>query len=395
TKFVRVRLDKVTNLMSLAGEIGRALGTVLDLPAVRAEIEREDVGAVADRLEGLIRDLQDGSASLRLVPISNAFAPLNRAVRDLSMRTGKPLELTTEGEDIEIDKLMVEALTDPLIHLVRNAADHGIEPPDVRADMGKPKGGRLHLSAHHRGDHVMVLIQDDGRGLDRQGILDKAIRQGLITPEVSAELPDRDVWELVFKSGFSTASGVSEISGRGVGMEVVRSSIVALGGTVRIQSEKGRGTTVQMILPLTLAFLDGMVVRSGEVTYVIPITSIAQVFRAEVKDVERVESERMDLIHVGDELVRGLCLQRFYAPEKHPEPVDWIGRLVVVVRTSRGMLAIPIDELLGHEKVTMKPLTGPLGGIRASAGCGLLRSGGVAIALNCEYLNEQLPADDA
>lgn len=391
-KFLRLEVDKVVNVMGLAGEIGLAIGSVFSLPAFQ-DVDDEDVRIAIDRVEGLIRELQDTSATLGLVPVASVFGRMKRLARDLRHQTGRDFTLVTDGEDTEIDKLLVDALNDPLVHLIRNAAGHGIEPPDDRRSAGKPAAGQIRLSARRQGNGVIVTVADDGRGLSREAILRKAINNGLVDEAQAAGMTDQQVWNLVFESGLSTAREVSEVSGRGVGMDVVKTSIQTLGGSVSIHSRPGQGTATRLHLPLTLAFLDSMVVRVGGCTFAVPVTSVSRVFQVEAGGVVRVESEGVDLIRVGPQLVPALCLEDFFSQE--PVSPVYEGRLAVVVRTGRGRLAFPIDELLGHEQVTMKPLTGFLKGIRASAGCGLLRNGGVAIALNCEQLHEFHNADAA
>ena len=390
SKFLRVELGKVEHLMSLTGEIGMAVGDVFSLPALQG-IDTEEVRAKLDRVESLIRELQDTSASFGLVAMSTVFERMRRFARDLSVETGKRFELTIAGGDTEIDKLLVDALMDPLVHLLRNAADHGLESVDERKASTKSDVANIHILARRQGEHVEISVQDDGRGMDRTAILSRGIEKGLVSAAAAGDMPDRDVWSLVFKPGFSTAKVVSNLSGRGVGMDVVQSSIQALGGRVSIRSKLGRGTTVRLHLPLTLAFLDGMVVRVGRSMYVVPVSSVSRVFRVEEDDVVHVASERVNLIRVEDKMVPSLSLEAFFSSEPETPRSD-VGRLVVVIRTSRGELAIPIDELVGNEQVTMKPLVGHLAKIRASAGCGLLRNGGVAIALNCEELGEHTQA---
>ena len=232
-------------------------------------------------------------------------------------------------------------------------------------------------------------MEDDGRGMSRDSILARAVAEGLVDELQARTMPDAQVWPLVFAAGLSTASRVTEVSGRGVGMDVVKTAIQSLGGNVSIATQEGSGTAIRLHLPLTLAFLDSMVVRVGACTYAIPVSSVSRVFRVPENGVVRVDSEGVDLIRDGKRLVPALCLEgHFSNAEFKPR---YIGRMVIVVRTANGRLAIPIDELLGHEQVTMKPLTGFLQGIRAGAGCGLLRNGGVAIALNCERLHEIRP----
>ena len=385
SKFLRLEVNKVANLMSLAGEIGLAVGSVFSLPIFQ-EIDDEDVRIAIDRVEGLIRELQDTSATLGLVPLGTAFGGMKRVARDLSRQTGKDFVLSTDGEDTEIDKVLVDALNEPLVHLIRNAVSHGLEAKDERMAAGKPEVGNIRLSARRQGNSVIVTVRDDGRGMSRDAIIRKAVAKGLIEASQAHALSDAEVWNLVFEPGLSTAAEVSKISGRGVGMDVVKTSIQTLGGTVSIVSRPGTGTAIRLHLPLTLAFLDSMVVRVGRCTFAIPVSSVSRVFRVESGGVIKVDTEGVDLIRVGQHLTPALSLESFYAEEPVDPPYE--GRLVVVVRTGAGKLAIPIDELLGHEQVTMQPLTGYLKGIRASAGCGLLRNGGVAIALNCEQLHE-------
>ncbi len=385
-KFLRIKFDKVADLMSLTGEIGMAVGDVFGLPALQ-QIDGEEVRGKLDRLEGLIRELQDTSASLGLVPISSVFERMKRLGRDLSVQTGKRLALSIKGGDTEIDKLLVDALVDPLVHLLRNAADHGIESVEERQHGGKSEIASVQLSAVRQGEHVIITVQDDGRGMNREAIVEKAVAKGLVSADAAKAMPDNEVWQLVFCAGFTTASAVSNLSGRGVGMDVVRSAIHALGGQVSIRSALGQGTTVRLQLPLTLAFLDGMVVRVGRSMFVVPVSAVSRVFRVEDEHVVRVVSEGVDLMSVEGKMVPCLSLESFFANENTVNR-DYTGRLMVVVRTTRGELAIPIDELVGNEQVTMKPMLGHLAKIRASAGCGLLRNGGVAIALNCERLYE-------
>ena len=391
SRFLRVEVDKVAGLMSLTGEIGLAIGDVLNLPALR-DVDNEDVRISIDRVESLIRELQDTSASLGLIPLSTVFGRMTRIARDVSQQLDKPLTLNIDGGDTEIDKVLVDALNDPLIHLIRNAADHGIENRQARAAAGKTPIAQIRLAARREGNHVLITIKDDGRGMDRESILNRAIDRGLVHADAAPSLRDSQVWPLVFEPGFSTAKQVTGISGRGIGMDVVKSSVQGLGGRVSITSTPGVGTIVRLRLPLTLAFLDGMVVRVGTSMYVLPVTSVSRVFRVLADDIVHVASEDVDLVRMGERLVPCLSLEEFFGLGTRPSLVN---RLVVVVRTTSGELALPIDELVGNEQVTMKPLTGHLARIRAGAGCGLLRNGGVAIALNCESLVELKDAEAA
>ena len=385
SKFLRVEAEKVEQLMALAGEIGLAVGAVFNHSDVEA-LEHEDLRSNIGRVEGLIRELQDASAGFALVPVSSVFNRMNRLARDLIRQTGKKFELVIRGGETEIDKLWVDALLDPLIHLVRNAADHGIESAQERIAAGKPEVARIVLSAQHQGGNVAIKLQDDGGGMNREAILGRAVERGIVSEEAAETISDSDVWDLVFAPGFSTTQTVSNISGRGMGMDVVRAAVEAHRGHVSIESREGQGTSVTLQVPLTLAFLDGMVVRVGSWLYVLPVVAVTRVFRVTEAELVRVKSGSVDLVRVGEDLVPCLELEAFFS---ETEPEDLLGRLVVVVHAARGRMAIPIDELVGQEQVTMNPLSGFLAHIRGAAACGLLRSGEVAIALDCERLYAQ------
>ncbi|MBV1862359.1 MAG: chemotaxis protein CheA [Nannocystaceae bacterium] len=384
-KFLRIEASKVEQLMALAGELGLAVGAVFNHSDVEA-LDHEDLRSDIGRVEGLIRELQDASAGFALVPVSTVFNRMNRLARDLIRQTGKKFELVIQGGDTEIDKLWVDALLDPLIHLIRNAADHGIESAEKRLAAGKPEIARIVLSAQHQGGNVEIKLEDDGGGMNRQAILGRAVDRGIVSEEAAETICDTDVWDLVFAPGFSTTQTVSNISGRGMGMDVVRAAVQAHRGHVSIASFEGRGTCVTLQVPLTLAFLDGMVVRVGSWLYVLPVTAVTRVFRVGESELVRVKSGSVDLVRVGEELVPCLELEEFFS---EGESQDILGRLVVVVHAARGKMAIPIDELVGQEQVTMNPLSGFLTRIRGAAACGLLRSGEVAIALDCERLHAQ------
>lgn len=383
TKFLRIEAAKVEQLMALAGELGLAAGAVFNDAEV-AGLEREELRSNIERVEGLIRELQDTSAGFALVPLNSVFSRMKRLTRDLMRQTGKKFNLVTRGGDTEIDKVWVDALVDPLIHLLRNAADHGIESVEDRIAAGKPEVARILLRAQHHGDNVTITIEDDGAGMNREAILRRAVERGLVSPQDADEMSDPDVWELVFAPGFTTAETVSDLSGRGMGMDVVRDTVQAHRGRINVASESGRGTRITLQVPLTLAFLDGMVIRVGRWLYVLPVTSVTRVFRVEESERVRVKSGIVDLVRVGEDLVPCVELEALFSGN---EPGDVVGRLVVVVHAPRGKMAIPIDELVGQEQVTMFPLTGFLSKIRGGTACGLLRSGEVAIALDCERLH--------
>jgi two-component system chemotaxis sensor kinase CheA len=381
--FLRVDARKVSLIMDLASEIGLACGAVTHHPDL-VGLELEGFAAAAHKLELLVREMQNEVSSVRLVPVAGVFQRMKRVVRDAARRTGKQVDLVLEGEDTEIDKLMVDSLQDPLVHVLRNAVDHGIEPEAERVKRGKPPVGRLVLSASHQGGEVSIQVSDDGGGIDLARVLARARERDLVPAGSSPT--DEEIADFVFLPGFSTKEKADELSGRGVGMDVVKTTMEALRGRVSLRSNAGRGSRVTMTMPLTLAFVEAMVVSERDRLFAIPIEKVFEVFKTDPRQLSRNSADGRTMIRVRDTLVPVLWLHRFWNdPGVFSERLD--ERVVVVVQTSRGSLAIPVDALLGNQQVMLKPLRGPLAGIRAAAGCGMLRSGDVAVALDCEQLH--------
>ncbi len=380
--YLRIQAARVTQLLDLVGELGLAAADVTQHPALEA-LELEGFEIAVHRLENLIHELQDLASSLRLVPVGTVFKRMQRLVRDLCQQTGKPIELILKGGDTKIDKSLVDQLHDPLMHLIRNAVDHGIESPKERSAVDKPEEGCVTLTAAQQGREIHIAVADDGRGLDREAILARAREVGLISAD---EAPDDSViWNYIFHSGLSTAHEVSSLSGRGVGLDVVQAAIHSLQGRVVIESGPGEGTRITLCIPLTLAFLDSMVVRLQDRLYAIPIDVINEIIKPHAGQVARASADDSELIRVRDELMPVCRLQRFYEETDTEHPL--VEQIVVAVQTTRGMLGVPVDEILGQQQVTMKPLQGQVQDIRAGAGYALLSSGEVAIALDCERLN--------
>lgn len=382
--FLKVDINKVNRLMDLAGEIGLATGGLLSHPELR-DLNLTGFQIVAQNLMTLIRELQGETSSLRLVPVSVIFKRMQRLIRDLKQSTQKEVELIVTGETTEIDKMMVDKLYDPLVHMIRNAVDHGIEDANERQRQGKSKVGKLVLNATHQAGEVVISLTDDGRGLNTESIVNKALENGLI--ETDQELEEQDIFELIFEPGFSTAQNLSTLSGRGVGMDVVKHTITELRGRYRIKSEKNKGTQIALHLPLTLAFIEGMIIEVNHSLYAIPIEAISEVFKVKRSQVTTISSERAEVIKVRDELIPTCWLQKFYNLGSFQDYQISDDKVVVVTQSSRGHLAIPVDRLIGNQQVTLKPLTGILKDIRAGAGYGLLSSGNVAIVLDCERLH--------
>jgi two-component system chemotaxis sensor kinase CheA len=379
--YLRIKAARVTQLLDLVGELGLAAVEVTQHPQLR-ELELEGFEFAVHRLELLIRELQDLASTLRLVPVGTVFKRMQRLIRDLSHQTHKPLDLVVDGADTQIDKNLVDQLYDPLMHLIRNAVDHGVEPAEERAASGKSKRGRIVLAAAQQGREIHITVADDGRGLDREAILARARQIGLVGAD--EEPDDSTVWGYIFHSGLSTARKVSSLSGRGVGLDVVQTSIRSLRGRIMVESFPGAGTVVSLCIPLTLAFLDSMVVRLQGRLYVIPVDVVSEVIKPGAEHVFYSSADGAELVLVRDKLTPVCRLQRFYDEAGEQRPL--VEQIVVVVQTSKGMVAVPVDEVIGQQQVTMKPLQGQVRDIRAGIGYALLGSGEVAIALDCECL---------
>ncbi len=382
-EFLRVDARKISLLLDLASEIGLACGAVTHHPALEG-LELEGYSQAAHKLELLVREMQNEVSGMRLVAVAGVFQRMRRVVRDTAMRTGKEVELVLEGEETEIDKVMVDALQDPLVHVLRNAIDHGIELPEERVALGKSRVGRIVLSASHQGGEVSIEVSDDGAGIKRDRVRERAESRGLIQP--GAELSDDETLSLVFAPGFSTKETVDELSGRGVGMDVVKTTITGLRGRVGLKSTEGRGSRLTMTMPLTLAFVESMVVRERDRLFALPIEKVFEVFKAEASQISRNSADGQTLVKVRGTMVPVLWLHRFWTDTTGIPTDDVDGRILVVVQTSHGEFALPVDALLGNQQVMLKPLRGPLAGIRAAAGCGMLRTGDVALAIDCEQL---------
>jgi len=381
-EFLRVDAGKITALMDLANELGLACSAVTHHDEV-ALLKLPGFAAAAHKLELLVREIQTDLSSLRLVSVSPMFQRMRRVVRDVSRRTGKQVSLVLQGEETEIDKVMIDALQDPLVHILRNAIDHGIETPAERLAAGKPEGGVVTISALQQGGEVTIEVKDDGRGLDHDAILARARERGLCA---SGDLvTEAEIASFVMMPGFSTKQTVDALSGRGVGMDVVKTTVEGLRGRVAIRSTRGLGSLIQLTLPLTLAFVEALVVRKDDRLFALPIEKVVEVSKLDGARVLPSSASGRTLIRVQGHCVPVLWLHRYWN-ERNTGAEHLEGRIVVVVQTTRGPLALPVDQIIGNQQVMLKPMRGLLAGIRAAVGCGMLRTGDVAVALDCEQL---------
>ncbi|MCB1959167.1 MAG: chemotaxis protein CheW [Rhodocyclaceae bacterium] len=377
---IRVSVDKVDQLINMVGELVITQAMLQQSSSRIDPIANEALVNALALLERNTRELQSSAMSIRMMPISSVFTRFPRVVRDLSQKLGKQVELKTRGETTELDRGLIERIADPLTHLVRNSLDHGIETPETRLATGKPASGTITLAAAHKGGNVVVEVIDDGAGLDRERILDKARERGIAAPDT---LSDGEVWQLIFAPGFSTAAQITEVSGRGVGMDVVKKNISALGGRVEIESMAGVGTRIAVHLPLTLAILDGMSVRVGAETYIVPLNAVVeslQVTRAMVHSISGVDR----LIQVRGEYLTVVPLyERFAVGEAQ---TDWSAGIMVVVETDGIKAALFVDELIGQHQVVIKSLEANFRRVDGISGATIMGDGRVALILDTASL---------
>lgn len=376
TAAVKVDTRKLDNLVDMVGELVIVQSMVSADPAVLA-LSEERLSRNLAQLRRITSDLQRTAMALRMVPIRPTFQKMARLVRDLSRKAGKPVELVLSGEDTELDRKVVEDIADPLMHMIRNSLDHGIEPPERREALGKPRAGRLALSACHQGGSIVIAVSDDGAGLNAEKILARAVAQGLVPPGETLE--PADIYPLIFRPGFSTAEQVTEISGRGVGMDVVRRNIEALRGRIEIQTEAGRGTTFSIKLPLTLAIVEGLLLRVGQQRFVLPTFSVRESLRPATEQVHTVHG-RAGMIRVRDTLVPLVSLADLFALDG--AVADPCQATVVVIEDDERRVALQVDELLGKQEVVIKSLGGAFAHVRGVAGGAILGDGRVGLILD-------------
>jgi two-component system chemotaxis sensor kinase CheA len=373
---IRVRTDRLDRLIDMIGELVIAQTMIAQDGNVQSA-GHHGLSRKVSHAGKIVRELHDLSLSMRMVPLKPTFQKMTRLVRDVSMSIGKQVQFVTEGEETEIDRNMVDALSDPLVHMVRNAVDHGIETPDKRVAAGKPRHGTVRLSATHSGGTVVVELKDDGNGLDKDRIVQKAISKGLI--ESGAKMTESEIFNLIFAPGFSTAEKLTDVSGRGVGMDVVRRNIESLRGRIEITSTLGEGTTFTVRLPLTLAVTDGMLVQVGAERYILPTTSIFKSFRPERGALTTIAG-RGEMVRLRDEVMPMFRLHRlFNVAGAKQDPCD---ALVVVVAVGDQRIGLVVDELLGQQQVVAKSLGDGIGKIQGVSGGAILGDGRVGLILD-------------
>jgi two-component system, chemotaxis family, sensor kinase CheA len=377
---IRVSIEKVDQLINLVGELVITQAMIEQRVDTLDPMVHERLLNSVSQLTRNTRDLQEAVMSIRMMPMDFVFSRFPRMVRDLAAKLGKKVDFITNGAATELDKGLIERIVDPLTHLVRNSIDHGIEMPEVRRAAGKTDAGRLFLSASHQGGNIIIEVSDDGGGLNREKILAKAMQSGL---PVSETMADADVWQLIFAPGFSTAEQVTDVSGRGVGMDVVKRNITAMGGVVDIRSAKGFGTTISISLPLTLAILDGMSIRVGEEVYILPLGFVIESLQPAPEDVKEISGKGKVVKVRGEYLPLVPLYQMFDITPRYTCPSEGI---VVIIETEGRKAGLFIDDLVGQQQVVVKNLESNYRKVAGISGATILGDGGVSLILDVAAL---------
>lgn len=372
---IRVPAEKLDHFVDLVGEL-----VILQQRLSRTASRQNDpeLFAIAEEVERLTVELRDSAFSVRMVPIGTTFNKLKRLVRDLSNELGKETEMMTDGGETELDKTVIEQLNDPLVHLIRNSIDHGLEPPGVREASGKPKTGVIHLSACHSGSHVIIQIRDDGKGIDKCAVRARAIEKGLVA--ANAELPEKECYALILEPGFSTAKEITSVSGRGVGMDVVRQTIAALRGSIDIESKKGKGTTITITLPLTLAIIEGLQVEIGGEFFVMPLSAVEECIELTREDV--VKSNGRHIANVRGEIVPYIRLKDWFFLDGEKKDIEQI----VITRTGDRRVGFVVDRVVGEHQTVIKTLGAVYKNVRGVSGATILGDGRVAMIIDIPHL---------
>ncbi|OYO27423.1 chemotaxis protein CheA [Janthinobacterium sp. PC23-8] len=377
---IRVSIEKVDQLINLVGELVITQAMIEQRASALDPMLHEKLLDSVGHLTRNTRDLQEAVMSIRMMPMDFVFSRFPRMVRDLAGKLGKKVDFITNGAATELDKGLIERIVDPLTHLVRNSIDHGVEMPAARVAAGKTEAGRLFLSASHQGGNIIIEVSDDGAGLNRERILAKARQQGM---DVSDTMPDAEVWQLIFAPGFSTAEAVTDVSGRGVGMDVVKRNISAMGGVVDIRSAKGFGTTISISLPLTLAILDGMSIRVGEEVYILPLGFVIESLQPALEDIKDISGKGQVVKVRGEYLPLIPLFQMFDIAPRFTSPSEGI---CVILETEGRKAALFVDDLVGQQQVVVKNLESNYRKVVGISGATILGDGGVSLILDVAAL---------
>lgn len=388
---IRVDIDRLDSVLNIAGELVLSRNRLMRLGSKLCELDTESE-LLSQMEEGIAQldlvttDLQLAVMKMRMQPIAKVFNKFPRMVRDLARQNSKEIELSISGEETELDKTVIEEIGDPLVHLIRNAVDHGMEPPEERAAKGKPRCGTLCLSAYQEGRHIIVSVADDGRGIDPAAIKKSAVEKGLLTPEDAEKMPNKEALNLIFIPGFSTAKKVSNISGRGVGMDVVKTNISRINGTISIDSEVGKGMKIIFRLPLTLAIIQALTVEAGREIYGIPLSTVIENIRVEADDVKTIDGR--EVIHLRDRVYPVVRLSGLVDGNISAYNSQW--KYIVLIGIGEKSFGILVDRLHGQEEIVMKSMGEYLKGTEGIAGACINGDGKVILILDVAGLLESM-----
>ena len=380
---IRVELGKLDNLINLIGELVIAENMLIHNPDLKG-LELENFNKAGQHMSKLVRELQEMAMTIRMIPVSGLFRRMIRLVHDISVKAGKKVDLQLIGEETEIDKTVIETITDPLVHLLRNSLDHGLETPADRTAAGKVEKGTIKLSARHEEGEVWVTIEDDGRGLNKEKILEKAISKGLIEGDGS-DMTEKQIHNLIFAPGFSTAAQITDISGRGVGMDVVKKNLEKIKGKIDVTSNPGQGTKITLRIPLTLAIIDGMIVRVGTTTCIVPTLSILEAYRPEMDQIT-ITPDGEELARVRENFFPIVRLHKIL--DKEPDSTHLADGILIVLEYQETRFCLFLDEILGQQQTVIKGLSDFIGNVQGVSGCTILGDGGISLILDVGSLME-------
>jgi two-component system chemotaxis sensor kinase CheA len=385
--FISVNVNKLDRLMDLVGELVISVSMVVSSPDLEG-LQLDNFEKAAALLTKNTGELQDVIMSVRMIPVSSTFHKMHRIIRDLSRKLGKEVELTILGEETEVDKNIIDNLSDPLMHIIRNSMDHGLEDREDRAAAGKPPVGRIVLEARNSGSDVIISCTDDGRGLDRDKIFAKAHRQGLIA-KPDWEYTDKEIYNFIMLPGFSTNEQVTELSGRGVGMDVVKKNIEKVGGNVLLDSVPGQGMTVMIRIPLTLAILAGIEIRVGRSFYIVPTLNIRESFKPRVKDII-IDPDGNEMILFRGECYSIVRLHRLF--QVQTDVARFEDGVIIMVEDEGHMVGLFADKLVGEQQIVVKPIPSfilrRIGKIRGVSGCTILGDGSISLIIDVKALTQ-------
>lgn len=376
---IRVETVKIDKLFDLVGELITIETMVTNNPDL-VGMQLPNFVKAANQLNKITRELQEVTMSVRMMPLEGLFNKMKRLIRDVSLKLGKKVDFTISGQETEMDKNVIDEISDPLVHILRNSMDHGVEDPEERLANGKSDTGKVHLSARYEGNEILISVKDDGAGIDKERVLRKAEEKGLL--QVPAEkMTDKEIFALIFEPGFSTAKQVTDISGRGVGMDVVRKNIEKLRGAIDIESELGKGTTVTLRIPLTLAIMEALLVKVGEETFAIPLMNVSETFRVASQDISKT-MDGLEMIKVRDEIMPSFRIHELFKIK--PKYHELEKGIILITESRNKKFCLFADELIGQQQAVIKGLSDYIGKVPGITGCMILGDGGIGLILDIE-----------